>query len=115
MATGLKIPLDGLADEAGGSTFSINLEGDVFILLLRYNARDGRYYLSIFDEDDDPIVEGVKVLLGSALIPNVVDPRRPKGDFIAVDVGAGAEPTLGTLGRGVDLIFVSWFEAAGAA
>lgn len=112
MAT--KIPLDELIAAAGNS-FTIELVGDVFRLDFRYNDRDQRYYLSIFDEDNSPIVLSVKVLLGFPLIARVTDPRRPKGDFIAVDVGAAAEPTIGTLGAGVDLVFVSWAEAIGIA
>ncbi len=109
----LKIPLDDLVD-AAGVDFTIELAGDVFRMVIRYNDRDQRYYLTVHDEDDAIIAASVKVVLGIPLLARVVDQRRPKGDIIAVDVGARAEPTLGTLGRGVDLVFVSFIESLAA-
>lgn len=111
MAT--KIPLDDLVDQSG-VTFTIELAGDVFRITLRFNDRDERYYLDLFDEDDSPIIVGVKVVLATPLLNRVVDPRRPKGDFLAVDKGLGTEPTIGTLGRSIDLVFVSWTESLAA-
>lgn len=107
-----KLPIEELLEPAGegGVSFTIELAGDVFGVGLRYNDRDERYYVTLIDEDAAVIVDGVKVVLGVPLFARVTDPRRPKGDVFAVDVGAKAEPTLGTLGNGVDLIFVPWSE-----
>lgn len=107
----LRIPLDDLADNPGGITFTMDLVGATFRLELRYNDRDERYYLSVFDEDDAVIATSVKVLLDTPLLARVVDPRRPLGEFFAVDVGGG-EPTLDTLGDGVDLVFVPFTDVA---
>lgn len=105
----IRLPLD---DRAGlpGFSFSIALEGDVFGLTFRYNDRDQRYYLDVADEDGAILAASRKVVLNEPLLNTVVDVRRPKGDFFAIDVGAQAEPTLGTLGAGVDVVFVSYLE-----
>jgi len=107
-----KLPLDDLVGAAGLS-FTIELEGDVFGLVFRYNDREARYYVALFDENDVALIVGVKVLLGIPLFDRLQDARRPKGDFLAVGGADGAEPTLGTLGAGVDVVFVPWFESAG--
>jgi hypothetical protein len=108
----VKIPITDIVDQAG-LRFSIELAGDVFTLDIRYNDRDQRYYLSVLDEDDAIIASSVKIVRDTLLLETVIDSRRPKGEFLAVDTGARAEPTLGTLGNGVDLIFVPYTEAAG--
>ena len=107
----IRIPLDDLAANPGGVSFTIDLAGDVFGLTIRYNDRDQRYYLTVADEDGSIIVDTVKVLRSIPLLDRVVDSRRPKGDILAVDVGASGEPTIATLGDGVDLVFVPWSES----
>lgn len=105
----LRLPLD---DKAGspGFSFSISLGGDVFRLSFRYNDRDARYYLDVFDEDGTVLATSRKLVIGTPLLDDLIDPSRPLGDLFCVDVGAGAEPTLGTLGNGVDVVFVSYLE-----
>ena len=107
----IKLPLSDKSQSAGFS-FSIPLDGDIFKLEFRYNDRDERYYLSIYDEDDALIASSVKVIKGVPLLRHVVDDRRPWGDLLAIDVGANAEPTLGNLGNGIEIIFASYLESA---
>lgn len=106
--TATRIPLDGIADGDGGSSFTVSLAGDVFRILIRYNGRDDRYYLSIFDEDDDPIVESVRVVVDHPLLARVSDVRRPKGDLFASNVGGGDHASFGKLGDTIDLVFVPY-------
>jgi hypothetical protein len=107
----LRMPIVARAGEPGIS-FTVELDGDVFRVALRYNDRDDRFYMSIYDEDDAPIAIGLKVVLDTPMMQHVVDARRPRGEFVAVDVaGSTTEPNLTTLGARVDLLFVSWAEA----
>ena len=107
----LRMPIVARAGEPG-ITFTIELVGDVFGVALRYNDRDDRFYMIVFDEDDSPIAVGLKVVLDTPIMQHVVDARRPKGEFVAVDVaGSTSEPNLTTLGARVDLLFVPWSEA----
>lgn len=108
-----RLPLQDIAD-TGGLSFTIDLAGDVFRLTFRHNDRCDRWFLSVFDEDETSIIESVKVVLDQPLLGRVGGPLRPKGDFIAVDVGAKAEPSRYTLGAGVDVLFIPWSEMATA-
>lgn len=108
MASSL-IPLDDLVANPAGIDFSIALAGDVFRMVIRYNEREGRYFMTLFDEDDVLLVSSVKVILDFPLLNRVTDPRRPKGEIFAVDKGAG-EPTLSTLGDGVELVFTPFTD-----
>jgi hypothetical protein len=105
----IKLPFSDKSDSAGFS-FSIPLDGDVFKLEFRYNDRDERYYLNVYDEDDALLAASVKVVKGHPLLKHVVDERRPWGDFSVIDVGANAEPTLGNLGNGIEIIFSTYAE-----
>lgn len=107
--TAQRLPLDALADNPGGVSFQVELVGSTFTVELRYNDRDERYYLGLFDEDGAAIATSIKVVLDQPLLSRVTDPRRPLGEFFAVDVGGG-QPTLDTLGDGVDLVFVPFLD-----
>lgn len=107
----IRLPLSDLLTNAGLS-FTIDLAGDVFGFVFRYNERDACWYFDLYDEDDSLIVGSVKVIVAAGLLVHVGDPRRPKGELACRDLGAGGEPTLGTLGRdaGHDVIFASYVE-----
>lgn len=107
--TATVIPLEGLAAGDGGTSFTVNLGGDTFRIVIRYNGRENRYYLSLFDEDDDPIVESVKLVMETLLLARVSDVRRPKGELIVSDLGGG-EASLGKLGDSVQLVFIPYTD-----
>lgn len=104
-----RIPLDDLVANPAGIDFSVALAGDVFRMVLRYNEREGRYFMTLFDENDTMLISSVKVVLDYPLLNRLTDVRRPKGELFAVDKGAG-EPTLSTLGDGVDLVFTPFAD-----
>lgn len=64
------------------------LEGRDYILRFLWNQREGSWFFSLFDADEDPIVEGVKVVVGFSLLRLVTDERRPPGVLLAVDTTA---------------------------
>jgi len=64
------------------------LEGRDFILRFLWNQREGTWFFSLFDSQEDPIVEGVKVVVGFPLLRLVTDDRKPPGVLLAVDTTA---------------------------
>ena len=109
--TAALITLADLAANPAGIEFSVDLGGDAFRLDIRYNDRDERYYLSVYDEDDVPVALSVKMVLDLPLLLRFTGTTRPKGELMLVDKGGG-QPTLGVLGDGVDLVFVPWSDFA---
>lgn len=82
----------------------------------RWNERAGAWFMDIFDENEDPIRVGVKVVLGTWLGRRCVDARFPPGAIVAVDTsGAGLDAGLDDLGTRVILLFYSGPEILAAA
>lgn len=82
------------------------LGGEQFILDIRWNGRDGAWYMDILAEDEDPIVQSLKLVLGSVPGLSCVDPRAPRGIFEVVDLsGAGIDAKVDDLGTRVIVLF----------
>lgn len=68
--------------------FDTVLETTPFTIKVRWNTRDAAWYFDLLDANQDPIVSGIKIMLGTALGARTTDPRMP-GVFVAADLGAG--------------------------
>ncbi len=81
--------------------------GDTQVILdVRWNARDGAWYLDILAEDETPMARGIKIVLGALLGYRSTDPRLPAGALLASDLsGAGADATLDDLGTRVAVYY----------
>jgi hypothetical protein len=86
-------------------SFDVLLDGAKFYFDLRWNARDGAWYMSISDRDRAPIVSGVRVVTNWPLLRRCVDPRRPAGTIIAIDSTEEGDPGLTDLGGRVVLTY----------
>ena len=84
------------------------LDGREYLLTFRWNQREAKWYLSIADSEEAPIVSGVKVVLNFPLITNRVrDIRRPPGEIFAVDPsGDERDPGFNDLGARVRLLYI---------
>lgn len=69
------------------------LDGRDYIFRFLYNQREDRWYLNLSDENGDPIVDGIKVVVATSLLKRVTDSRRPPGILMARDLTA-VEPDL---------------------
>lgn len=67
------------------------LDGRDYRLQITYNQRADRWYLSIADQDGDPIASGIKLVAEMPLFRSVTDERRPPGLLMCKDLEA-AEP-----------------------
>lgn len=89
------------------------LDGRDYVLDFSYNEREERFYLSVLDESEIPIIEGLKLICNwSLLYPYRSDPRCPLGEFTVVDLtGSGEPPTLFELGSDKRCQLVYWTRA----
>lgn len=92
------------------------LDGRDYLLRFRYNERENRWYLSIYDEEEEPILLGLKIVANWRLLkPYKYDPNVPPGELIAVDMtGNGSPPGLDELGEGrrCELLYLTREELA---
>ena len=87
-------------------TFSTTLDGQQVIFGVRWNGRDGAWYLSCYDSDETPIFEGVRIVLGSFLGRRATYKFRLPGRIVAVDLSnSGKEASIDDLGTRVVLYY----------
>lgn len=90
----------------------VRLDGRDYLFHVAYNEREDRRYLSIHDEEDEPLVSGIKIIANWPLLRSYrFEPRLPPGELMAIDLtGDDSPPGLNELGedRRVEL---NYFEA----
>lgn len=84
------------------SSSKVRLEGRDFVLQLAWNQRQGRWHLSILDEESTPLAMGLKLVANWPLTRAYKwDPRLPPGDFRAMSLtGDRSPPGFDELGIG---------------
>lgn len=82
------------------------IDGKQYIFNVRWNDRDGAWYFDLLDETGDPIMSGIKMVLGVLLGRRCVDPRKPNGALFMSDLSnANRDATLTDLGTRVKMYF----------
>lgn len=80
----------------------VTLTGVVYTLHFAYNGRIDRYYVSVHDDKDNPIVTGMRVICDWMLMRKCQSTGRPKGEIVFSDTTkSGDPPGLHELGRRV--------------
>lgn len=64
---------------------STALDGVTFFIDLSWNTRDSAWYFSLYDYEEEPIIEGVRCVIAWPLLARVVDVRRPGGELFFVE------------------------------
>jgi hypothetical protein len=96
-----------LTDGTPWYDFSIDLDGRTFLLEFHWNARDVAWYLTIYDQDENLLLAGRKLVLDFPLLARFMNPMLPAGEFFVVDTSAANEPPgLTDLGSRVVLLYV---------
>ncbi len=87
--------------DVDGYVQKTSLEGRDFSLYFRHNSRLGRWFVDVYDQDQVPIMLGVRCVANWSLGRLTVDPRKPPGTLIVVDreVGAAKDPSKCNLGE----------------
>ena len=85
----------------------VRLEDRDFIFRFDWNNREQRYYISIFDQDETPLLLGAKAVANWDLLSrNGFDLRLPPGALIPLDLETGGvPPTLTDFGVRVRLFY----------
>ena len=76
------------------------LDGREFLFEFRYLERTGTYFLSIKTSEGDPIVSGLKCVVGSLLTMRISDQRLFSGNLIF----GGAPPTPENIALGATIL-----------
>ena len=86
----------------------VTLDGVLFNMLFKYNAREDFWYMDLRTSSDVPIKLGIKLLTGFSLLRLVADTTvRPAGGMTMVDTtDADQEAGLLTLGTAAALLYV---------
>ena len=88
------------------------LDGRDYVLRFAFNQREGRWRLSIFDDEEQPILLGLKLVANWPLLRHYhYDPRIPPGELMVLDLtGDRTPPGLDELGEGLRCE-LTYFEA----
>lgn len=79
------------------------LDGVDYLISLTYNQRENRIYLSLADNEENPIISGIKVVANYPLLfRHRYNVQVPPGELFAFDTTPdGSPPGLGELGEGL--------------
>jgi hypothetical protein len=80
----------------------VKLDGRDYLLRFAYNEREARWYLSLYDDEELPLVLGLKLMTNWELLQHYhADPRVPPGELWVMCLsGDESPPTLSELGEG---------------
>jgi len=93
---------------------TVRLDGRDYVLELRYNQREERWYLSIADDEGAPILSGLKLQANWPLLwRHRYNTQVPPGEILAAVTTATdrSPPTLNDLGEG-KRCELTYYEAA---
>lgn len=95
-------------------SFETILDGITFELTVRWNDRDGAWYLHLLDVTGAPVAMGLKLVANWPLLRLVPqDGRRPPGELYLFDTqGTGPAPTRTELGDRYRLNYLTAAEIA---
>ena len=95
-----------VASDIADQSFSVQLDGAVYQVRLRYNTRAGHWALDLADAVGTPLLSGMAIRLGVDLLAQFSDDRFPPGKLFAMNwVNAYAEPDRDNFGTDVALIY----------
>lgn len=90
------------------------LDGFEYLLRFIWSDRESRWYLNLYDQDENPLALGIGIKVGWPLLHRFKDPRLPPGLLMAVDTsGAGIDAQAPTdLGDRILLMYVTGDDPA---
>lgn len=85
----------------------VTLVGVAYWLDLRWNTRDAAWYLDVYDANEKPICNGIKIVIGTFLGRTCNVAPFTQGVFVAFDTsGAGLDAGFDDFGKRVQLAFL---------
>jgi hypothetical protein len=93
--------------------FSTELDGTVYVVQVRWNDRAESWFFSLLTSDEEPLISGSAIVLGSVIGIRSLDTRVPTGTFIVSDLsGENREPGFNDLGSRVVMSYFTEQEIA---
>lgn len=85
----------------------VRLEGRDYVFRFDWSNREQRFYISIFDQDETPLLLGAKVIANWGLLTRShYNPDLPPGELIPLDLEqGGTPPTFRDFGTRVRLFY----------
>jgi hypothetical protein len=93
----------------GNYRFGTTIENAGYNFVVRWSTVEACWYFSIFEVNEDPIIQGVKIVTGTYLGRRCAHPLFDAGVFIAIDLASEEQPTdpgFDDLGTRVVVVFV---------
>lgn len=95
--------------------FRTDLGETEYLIRLHYLERFDSWLIDLLDSNEDPIIEGLPVVLGKPLLSQIVDVRKPAGDLIFLQLGNdNVPPNYDGFGTKYLLFFMTDEEIAAA-
>lgn len=95
-------------------SFDIELDLNIYHLKFAWNSREGAWYMTIQDQDENNILTGIKIVPNYLLLDQYrYIPELPPGDFVLFDLNQIPEnnqPDFDTLGKRYQLLYVTEAE-----
>jgi len=86
----------------------IELNDETFILSFKWNALNEYWSMNIFNQDEEPVALGIKIVTQFNLTEQLVQAGMPKGDIICQNIIGGFEKIQrNDMGLTNDLVFYS--------
>jgi hypothetical protein len=102
------MPIWILPTETAETNYSeiVEIEGREYVLRFDWSDRESIWYLSIYDQDENPLALSLRLVVGRSLLEGKTDSRLPPGRMAAIDLsGTGAEAGVDELGTRVVLAY----------
>lgn len=82
------------------------LDGKEYVLKFDWSRREQEWYLSIFDQDENPIALSIKVVVNLPLLYRETNTSLPPGLLVAIDSARqGGDPGLDDFGTRALLLY----------
>lgn len=85
------------------------LDGLEYLMRFLWSDREGCWYLGIYDQNNNPIALGIRLIVSWSLLRRFIDPRLPSGVLMCVDL-SGQDIDIresGDLGARVKLTYIT--------
>lgn len=94
--------------DSPASTQRITIEGLTYFIYLAYNSRQESWELTLHNEDNEPLVEGIKLIPDQNITKRFLWVDRFEGDIVISIYNATAEPiTRDNLGTDYLIVYVT--------
>jgi len=91
--------------------FNTSLDGVAYIIDVRFNDRESAWYMNLLAEDETPIRQGMKLVLGTLIGGRSASASFPQGSFAMLDQsGEKADADFDDLGVRVLLQFIPFTD-----